>query len=86
MGVCQKDAIDISGTKWEGGVVQLLERLLPLEEPAIDQKGARRSLEAIAGSRNRVGRTAELKSDTHGMASRGVQIVNDGSMRPRRLE
>ncbi len=45
MGMREQHRVDIGGAEWKGAVVELLERLLSLEQAAIDQEAAGGGLE-----------------------------------------
>ena len=68
MGMRQQHRVDIGRAKRKRAVVQLLQRLRPLEQPAIDQQAPGRRLEQMAGAGHRAGGAAKSNGNAHGLA------------------
>ena len=61
----QQDSVDTRGLEREGAIVQRLQRLGALKQPAVDENSRTRRLEQIAGAGHGASRTAEAQGDAH---------------------
>ena len=65
MGMGEQHGVDFGGTKRKGAVVQFLQGLLSLKQPAIDQETPGACLEEIAGARDGARCAAKPDGDAH---------------------